>query len=173
MLGEACEVITSLFANERTDFDGAHYRLQGAPLTPKPLQDPLPIMIGGRGERRTIPTMVRWGHEWNGWCTVADMRYFNALIDRLCEAQDRDPATIARSAAVILRMCDSEAEAARLQVGASGRPELVGIPEQLVEQVAAYAAAGTDELIIPDFNLAPDEAPEVAERFMSEVVAAL
>ncbi|MXV97522.1 MAG: TIGR03560 family F420-dependent LLM class oxidoreductase [Acidimicrobiaceae bacterium] len=173
MLEEACGVITSLFANERTDFDGAHYRLQGAPLTPKPLQDPLPIMIGGKGERRTIPTMVRWGHEWNGWCTVADMRYFNALIDRLCEAQDRDPATIARSAAVILRMCDSEAEAARLQVGASGRPELVGTPEQLVEQVAAYAAAGTDELIIPDFNLMPDEAPEVAERFMSEVVAAL
>ena len=95
------------------------------------------------------------------------------IIDRLCEAQGRDPATISRSAAVILRMCDSEAEAARLQVGASGRPELVGTPEQLVEQVAANAAAGTHELIVPDFNLRPEEAPEVAERFMSEVVAAL
>ena len=101
------------------------------------------------------------------------MRYYNALIDRLCEAAGRDPATIARSAAVILHLCDSEAEAARLQVGASGRPELVGTAEQLVEQVAAYAAAGTDELIIPDFNLAPEEAPEIAERFMSEVVAVL
>ena len=173
MLEEACAVITSLFANERTDFHGTHYHLQGAPLVPKPVQDPLPIMIGGRGERRTIPTLVRWGHEWNGWCTVADMHYFNALIDRLCDAAGRDPATIARSAAVVLHLCDSEAEAARLRGQSSGRPVLVGTPAQLVEQVADYAAAGTDELIIPDFNLKPEETPEVAERFMSEVVAAL
>ena len=173
MLEEACAVICGLFANERTDFEGAHYRLQGAPLTPKPLQDPLPIMIGGRGERRTIPTLVRWGHEWNGWCSVEEMRYFNALIDRLCTEAGRDPATIARSAAVLLHLCDSEAEAARLQAGASGRPELVGTPAQLVERVAEYAAAGTDELIIPDFNLRPERTAEIAESFMTEVVAAL
>ena len=173
MLEEACAVITSLFANERTDFDGVHYRLQGAPLVPKPLQDPLPIMIGGKGERRTIPTMVRWAHEWNGWCTPAEMRHYNALIDRLCEAAGRDPGTIARSAAALLFMCDSEAEAARIRSRPSGRPQLVGTPEQLVEQVAEYMATGTDELIIPDFTFRAGEAPEVAERFMSEVVAAL
>ena len=173
MLEEACAVITSLFANERTDFDGAHYRLQGAPLVPKPLQSPLPIMIGGKGERRTIPTMVRWAHEWNGWCTPAEMRHYNALIDRLCETAGRDPGTIARSAAALLFMCDSESEAARIRSRPSGRPQLAGTSEQLVEQVAEYTDAGTDELIIPDFTFRAGEAPEVAERFMSEVVAAL
>ncbi|MXZ54236.1 MAG: TIGR03560 family F420-dependent LLM class oxidoreductase [Acidimicrobiaceae bacterium] len=173
MLEEACAVITGLFNNERTDFEGVHYRLQGAPLVPKPMQDPLPIMIGGRGERRTIPTLVRWGHEWNGWCTVEDMQHFNALIDRLCDAAGRDPATISRSAAVILSLCDSEADAARRQERSAGRPVLVGTPAQLVEQVAAYAAAGTDELIIPDFNLRPEQTAEITERFMSEVAAAL
>lgn len=172
-LDEACEMITALFSSERSDFDGVHYRLEGAPLAPKPLQDPLPIMIGGRGERRTIPALVRWGHEWNGWCSVEEMRYFNALIDRLCESAGRDPSTIARSAAVILHLCDSSSEADRLARESSGRPELVGTPSQLVEQVADYAAAGTDELIIPDFNLAPETAPEIAERFMTEVVGAL
>ena len=173
MLEEACAVITSLFANERTDFDGVHYRLQGAPLVPKPLQSPLPIMIGGKGERRTIPTMVRWAHEWNGWCTPAEMRHYNALIDRLCEAAGRDPGTIARSAAALLFMCDSETESAQIRSRPSGRPQMVGTPEQLVEQVAEYRAAGTDELIIPDFTFRAGDAPEVAERFMSEVVAAL
>ena len=173
MLEEACAVITSLFANERTDFDGVHYRLQGAPLVPKPRQSPLPIMIGGKGERRTIPTMVRWAHEWNGWCTPAEMRHYNALIDRRCETAGRDPGTIARSAAALLFMCDSESEAARIRSRPSGRPQLVGTPEQLVEQVAEYMDAGTDELIIPDFTLRAGEAPEVAERFMTEVVAAL
>lgn len=172
-LEEACAVIAGLFANERTDFDGTHYRLQGAPLVPKPLQDPLPIMIGGRGERRTIPTLVRWGHEWNGWCTVEDMHHFNGLIDRLCDAAGRDPATISRSAAVILNLCDSEAEAARRQERSAGRPVLVGTPDQVVEQVADYAAAGTDELIIPDFNLRPEQTAEITERFMTEVAAAL
>ena len=160
MLEEACAVITSLFANERTDFDGAHYRLQGAPLVPKPLQRPLPIMIGGRGERRTIPTMVRWGHEWNGWCTPAEMRHYNALIDRLCEAAGRDPGTIARSAATLLFLCDSETEAARIRSRPSGRPQLVGIPEQLVEQVAEYMAASTDELISPASLFVPRRLPK-------------
>ena len=173
MLEEACEVISGLFANERTDFDGAHYRLQGAPLVPKPLQDPLPIMIGGRGERRTVPTMVRWAHEWNGWCNPRDMGRYNALIDRLCEDAGRDPGTIARSAATLLFLCESEAEVARVRAEPTGYPRLVGTPDQLVERVARYAAAGTDELIIPDFNLAPDQTAEIIERFMTEVAAAL
>ena len=173
MLEEACEVITGLFANERTDFDGAHYRLQGAPLVPKPLQDPLPIMIGGRGERRTVPTMVRWAHEWNGWCNPRDMSRYNELIDRLCEDAGRDPGTIARSAATLLFLCESETEVARVRAEPTGYPRLVGTPDQLVERVARYASAGTDELIIPDFNLAPNETQEVVERFMTEVVAAL
>ncbi len=172
MLDEACEVISSLLSNERSDFDGVYYQLSGAPCEPKPLQNPLPIMIGGRGERRTIPTMVRWGHEWNGWCTADDMRYFNDLIDRLCESEERDPATISRSAATLLFLCDTEAEAAKVRDKTSGF-RIVGTPEQLVEQVADYAEAGTDELIIPDFNVQPGSSPEIAERFMSEVVSAL
>ena len=173
MLDEACEVITGLFNNERTDFNGVHYRLQGAPLVPKPLQDPLPIMIGGRGERRTVPTMVRWGHEWNGWCNPRDMVRYNALIDRLCEDAGRDPRTIARSAATLLFLCESEAEADAVRIQPTSSPRLIGTPAQLVERVARYVAAGTDELIIPDFNLEPAQTLEVIERFMTEVVAAL
>jgi len=173
MLDEACEVIVNLFNNERTDFAGTHYRLQGAPLEPKPLQQPLPIMIGGRGERRTIPTMIRWGHEWNGWCTPDEMRYFNSLIDRLCESAGRDPSTVQRSAAVLLHLCDSEADASRLQQSNRGRPVLAGTPAQLVEMVAEFVVAGTDELIIPDFTMPAAETPEIVERFMAEVVSAL
>ena len=101
------------------------------------------------------------------------MGHYNALIDRLCEAAGRDPGTIARSAATLLFLCDSEAEADRVRAQPSGMPRLVGTPAQLVERVAGYVAAGTDELIIPDFNLALSETQEVVERFMSEVVAAL
>lgn len=172
MLDEACAVITGLFANERTDFRGRHYRLSGAPLVPKPLQDPLPIMIGGKGQQRTIPTAVRYAHEWNGWCTPAEIRYYNALIDRLCTDASRNPAEIQRSVAVLLYLCDSETDAANLRAQPSERPRLIGTVPQLIEQVAEYSAAGTDEIIIPNFNLSPYEASEIAQLFIAEVAAA-
>lgn len=171
-LDEACAVISGLFANERTDFQGSHYRLTGALLAPKPLQNPLPIMIGGKGKRRTLPTTVRYAHEWNGWCTPREMRDYNSLIDRLCADADRDPAEIQRSVAVLLFLCDSESAADVVRTQPSERPRLIGTVSQLIDQVAEYAAAGTDEIIIPDFNLSPSEAPEVIQRFMAEVASA-
>lgn len=171
-LEEACAVIAGLFANERTDFDGAHYRLSGAPLVPKPLQNPLPLMIGGTGQRRTIPTAVRYAHEWNGWCTPAEMRRYNALIDRLCQQAGRDPTEIQRSAAVMVSLSDSPEDRGEGAGRSGGRPLMAGSADQITEQVAEYAAAGTDELVIPDFNLRPGEAFETIERFAAEVAAA-
>ena len=171
-LDEACAVIAGLFANERTDFDGAHYRLSGAPLAPKPIQSPLPLMIGGTGRRRTVPTAVRYAHEWNGWCAPAEMRRYNALIDRLCEQAGRDPAEIQRSAAVMVSLSDSRGDATEPGGRSDGRPLMAGSPEQIVEQVTEYAAAGTDELVIPDFNLGDEKAFKVIERFPAEVAAA-
>ena len=164
-------MIAELFANERADFDGAHYRLSGAPLAPKPIQNPLPLMIGGTGQRRTIPTAVRYAHEWNGWCTPAEMRRYNALIDRLCRQAGRDPAGIQRSAAVMVSLSDSPVNRAERASRAGGRPWMAGSPNQITEQVAEYAAAGADELVIPDFNLRAGEAFETIERFAAEVAA--
>jgi alkanesulfonate monooxygenase SsuD/methylene tetrahydromethanopterin reductase-like flavin-dependent oxidoreductase (luciferase family) len=62
---------------------------------------------------------------------------------------------------------------ARTRAEPTTYPRLIGTPDQLVERVARYAAAGTDELIIPDFNLAPTQTAETVERFMTEVAAAL
>jgi len=51
---EACQVVTGLFTNEKTGFAGKHYQLTDAPLAPKPVQKPLPLLIGGGGEQRTL-----------------------------------------------------------------------------------------------------------------------
>ena len=169
-LDEACFMLRGLLSEERTDHDGAHYRLESAPLSPKPVQTPIPIMVGGGGERRTLRTAARFADEWNVWGTPEVLTHKQSVLDRHCADIDRDPATIQRSAATLLLLTDDEAQAAALRDRPSDRPRLIGTPTQLVDQVAAYAAVGVDELVIPDFTFRPAQAIETIERFAAEVI---
>ena len=168
-LDEACSMITSLLTAERSDHEGSHYRLDGAPLFPKPVQEKVPLLIGGKGKQRTLRTTARYADEWNGWCTPDDMRTYNALLDQRCEEIGRDPEEIERSAACLLFLADNDAEAARLRERDFSRPTMVGTIEQLREQVGDYIDAGTHELVIPDFNMSPSAALDVIPLLAAEL----
>ena len=63
---EACEIIVRLLTQEVTNFEGRYFQLKEARLNPKPQQQPHPpLCIGGNGERRTLPNVVRWAQHWN------------------------------------------------------------------------------------------------------------
>ena len=171
-LDEACEIITGLFANKRTDFAGRYYQLDGAPLAPKPVGH-LPLMIGGGGERRTIPTTARFADEWNTWGGPEKLIGKMAVLDRACEAIGRDPAAVQRSAALLVALRDTAATPAeRAQGLAHPHPLLVGTSEQITETLAEYQAAGVDEVIIPDFNMGAEETPEILQRIATEIIPA-
>ena len=173
-LEEACEVITSLFANDRTTFHGQHYQLVDAPLEPKPIQSPLPLLIGGGGEKRTMRIAAQYAQRWNVWGTPATLTHKNGVLDRHCEDLGRDPSEISRSAQGLLFMMDDEAASAKMRERDIGRPMLIGTPAELVDVVAAYRDAGVDELIVPDFNLPTGAAKhEVMDRFIEQVAPAL
>lgn len=171
-LEEACEIITGMFANKRTDFAGRHYQLDGAPLAPKPV-GPLPLMIGGAGERRTIPTTARFADEWNTWGGPDKLISKMAVLDRACEAIGRDPATVERSAALLMGLRDDAATPAEQARGlAASHPLLVGTVSQIGETLADYNAAGVDEIIIPDFNWTAEETPDLLQRIATEIIPA-
>lgn len=168
-LEEACRVCTDLFRYQKSNFDGQHYQLVDAPLEPKPIQTPLPLMIGGGGEKRTLRITAQYATEWNVWGTPEVLRHKNGVLDAHCRDIGRDPAEIQRSACTLLLYTDDAERVA--QARAAGRPVLGGSRDELLRTVQEYVEVGVDELIIPDFTLGQNafERTEQMDRFINDI----
>jgi F420-dependent oxidoreductase-like protein len=167
---EACAVLSGLLTEERTTFDGRYYQLDGAPCSPKPIQSPLPILIGGGGEKRTLRTTARFAHEWNVWGTPEILAEKMAILDQHCADVGRDPAEIRRSAAALLIFCDDEAHSEHLRKKMDNRGGLVGTVDQLRRRIDEYTEAGVDELVVPDFTMTVANRAETLDRFRTEIL---
>jgi F420-dependent oxidoreductase-like protein len=167
---EAIQIVRSLLREPTTTFAGRHYRLTDALCEPKPVQSPLPILVGAKGDRM-LGITARWADEWNTWGLPDHVAERSGVLDRRCEEAGRDPGEIARSAQALLFITKDDATAAKLAESIP-RPVLAGTPERLREVVARYAEVGLDELIIPDFTLGTGaERAELLDRFATEVAA--
>lgn len=104
---EGLEVLHRLFTEPHTTFAGQQFRLDGAMNNPKPIQQPLPICIGGRGRKRTLPLAARYAHHWNYTGeAVAEFGELRQLLADSASAIGRDPAEI--SSSVLLRWADDD-----------------------------------------------------------------
>ena len=72
-----------------------------------------------------------------------------AVLDRHCEAEGRDPATIRRSAQALLFLSEDPAVLARIRAMKIERPTIVGNAAEVRDIVGRYRDAGVDELIVP------------------------
>ena len=63
---EACQVWHGLLREPTTTIDGRYYQLTDAICEPKPVQDPLPLLIGGKGDQM-LGIVARYADEWNMW----------------------------------------------------------------------------------------------------------
>lgn len=154
-LEEAIPLIRSLLTEDRTTHTGEHFRTVDASCLPAPVQERLPIWIGGTGEKRTLRIAAKHADGWNAAYVGAD-RYaeLNAVADRWCEAEGRDPATLRRSINLIFALTSEGTDVVQvveqqgfgpaapfLAAGALG-----GRGDDVVEQVTAYVRAGADEV---------------------------
>ena len=172
-LDEACQVIKLLYSEERANFDGDYYKLVEAPCEPKPVQDPLSLMIGGGGEKVTLKITAKWADEWNVWGDVDTLVHKMAILDRHCEDVGRDPSAIQRSAVALLFLGDDEASLSQVRERGTPMPANIGTVNEHREIVVAYREAGVDELIVPAFNLGDkDQQIATLDRFIEEVAPA-
>jgi F420-dependent oxidoreductase-like protein len=169
-LDEACQVIKLLFGQARSDFDGRYYQLDGASLEPKPVQKPLPLLIGGGGEQMTLKITARHADEWNVWGNPEVLRHKMSVLDGHCADLGRDPGSIKRTAVALLFMSEDEAFLNRMRAADVPQPHLVGTPAEIRGQMEAYQALGVDEFILPAFNLGGvDQQIATLDRFIGAV----
>jgi alkanesulfonate monooxygenase SsuD/methylene tetrahydromethanopterin reductase-like flavin-dependent oxidoreductase (luciferase family) len=171
---EAIQVIQRLLNETRADFDGHWYRLRDAPCEPKPIQRPLPVMVG-TGSPRMMRVTARHAQEWNTWGKPEEATRRAALFAQACERVGRDPGTVRRSVQTTIYLVDDPAQLARMRENVDPIRATVGSPAQVVDGLGRYAELGFDELIIPEFHLA-DTVPEkieALERIRTEVLAQL
>jgi alkanesulfonate monooxygenase len=163
-LEEALEIVTGLWATppgERFEFSGTHYRLANSPALPKPVQSPHPpVIVGGKGKRRTPALAARHADEFNlPFDSVATSREQFARVREACEAVDRDPDELVYSNALVLCCGKDEAELAR-RAEAIGRDvadlrenDLAGTPDEVVDRLGAYAEAGSSRAYLQTLDL--------------------
>jgi alkanesulfonate monooxygenase SsuD/methylene tetrahydromethanopterin reductase-like flavin-dependent oxidoreductase (luciferase family) len=142
---EACGVIRSLLDNPRTSAPGPRYPMVDAPCDPHPVQARLPLLVGGGGERRTLPIASLHADIWHAWADPDSFARKNSLLDVLCVEQGRDPLDLAR------------ATGGTVTVSAGGRwnpaahdADVGGGIEEVAEQLLRFQEAGADEFIVRD-----------------------
>lgn len=173
MLDEAVRCVRSLLTAETTTFEGEFFTFRDARCEPKPVQERLPIWIGGGGEKVTLRIAARHADGWNVPFVGPDAYAHKAgVLDGHCEREGRDPASIVKS--VNLGLAWSEDDL-RSQFSADMvewvRPGiLTGSPAEMVDRIGEYAAAGAGQVNIA--RRAPFDLGAL-ERFAAEVVPEL
>jgi F420-dependent oxidoreductase-like protein len=170
MLDEAVEIVTSMLANSRTNHAGEHYNIVDAPLDPKPVQEKVPLLIGGGGRKRTLRTAAMHADEWNYWGMPDEIADLCGVLDAHCADVGRDPSDIQRSAVALMFIADNEAALEKLRGRDFGRATILGTPEEVIDIVGQYRDIGVDELIVPDFTFGPMERKKQAMDLFIERV---
>jgi F420-dependent oxidoreductase-like protein len=162
---EQLAVVTGLWGTppgETFDFAGEHFRLTGSPALPKPVQTGgIPVLIGGKGARRTPRLAARYAHEFNVPFSSAEenARLF-AGVRSACEEAGRDPSSLVYSSALVLCVGRDEAEIARRAAAIGWAVDdvrahgVAGTPAEAVDVLGRYAEAGATRVYLQVLDLA-------------------
>ncbi|GAT10646.1 LLM class F420-dependent oxidoreductase [Mycolicibacterium novocastrense] len=99
-LGEALEIILPMLRGERPTVEGKYYRAKEAMAEPR-FRDHIPLMIGGSGEKKTIPLAARHFDHLNIIAGFDELPRKIQVVKERCEEIGRDPATLETSMLVV------------------------------------------------------------------------
>jgi F420-dependent oxidoreductase-like protein len=180
LLEEQMEIITGLWGTpvgERYSFDGKHYQLLDSPALPKPAQNPVPVIVGGGGSKRTPRLAARFAAEHNQ--AFPEKSQVAPQIDRVraaCEEAGRDPDDLTYSIALVACVGTDEAEVARRAAAIGREPAelrehgLAGTPAEVVDGLGALAEQGISRVYLQCLDIRDLEHLDViASEVMAQV----
>jgi F420-dependent oxidoreductase-like protein len=164
VLEEQLHVVTGLWgtpAEERFSFSGAHYELTDAPPLPRPVQERIPVIVGGAGPRRTPELAARFATEFNiGFRPEHEIAERFAGVRAACERVGRDPRSLKLSVALPTLAAASAPELDRraANIGRTvdelrGDTNIVGSRDEIVAKVERLAALGADRVYLQLMDL--------------------
>ncbi|MDT7787177.1 MAG: hypothetical protein QOF58_5596 [Pseudonocardiales bacterium] len=172
---EQLAVITGLWETPlggTFSFEGKHYTLTDSPALPKPAQERIPVLIGGKGAKRTPALAASFATEFNLPFVGIDAAVEQyARVDAACAEIGRDPGEIIRSVALVACVGRTDADVAR-RAAAIGREVsdlkqngLCGTPAEIVERIGAWReATGIQRVYLQVLDLSDlDHITEIAE----------
>ena len=150
ILEEAAACVRGLLHDDRTTFEGRHFRLTDAQCAPRPVQPHLPVWIGGGGERRTLRIAARLADGWNvPFVSPEQFADKRTVLHRHCEDVGRDPTEIRCAVNVGLAWREEDLEPQFGNLRMAVRPGvLMGSDDEVVDRVGQYVAAGADQVNI-------------------------
>ena len=161
---EGLEVVSRLSRSDSpSSFSGEFYTLNEAVMLPRPTRpNRPPILIGGNGEKRTLPLVVRFADEWNANFIPADkVRRLNHVLDGMLEGGGRKPGEVRRSLmtgcvfgstdAQVRERCKLYGDMAPEKLREGGN--IVGTASQVSEQLAQLAETGLDQVMLQWLDL--------------------
>lgn len=160
-LDEGAHIVQHLLhIAESLTFNGKYFRLNEATLLPRP-QRRIPILIGGNGEKKTLPLVARYADEWNAtFQTPENFARLNTRLDELLAATDGEPRLVKRS---LMTGCvfGKNESALKEKIAARNRTYeqlrergvVVGTASQIIEQLGQLADAGVQRVMLQWLDL--------------------
>jgi F420-dependent oxidoreductase-like protein len=157
---EQLEIVHGLLntpAGETYSFAGKYYTLTDSPALPKPVQSPLPIVLGGAGKKRGAALAARYASEFN--VPFNSLEETGAIFGRVRAAAAETGRELVYSAAQVLCVGRDEAEFARRAAAIKRDPEelrangVAGTPGEALERITAFAETGATRLYLQTLDL--------------------
>ncbi|MCX2936072.1 LLM class F420-dependent oxidoreductase [Mycobacterium pinniadriaticum] len=145
-LHEALEIILPMLSGDRVSIDGKYYKTTEAFANPR-FREHIPLMIGGSGEKKTIPLAARYFDHLNIIAGFDELPRKVQVVKDRCEEIGRDPSTLETSM-LVFGILDENVTADFIPEDVRSRT-VFGGPEQVAEQLKTKVLdAGIDGIIL-------------------------